>query len=908
MYFFFGLAYLLFAGYGFTGLLFRNRSGLPRYLVLINGYALSIVIFSEAFVVFRSASMAFWTVILISLAFDAGYLLTKKRIHAKILPVDLKNPRGKAVLTAHASTYVIGMAVILLVGWSFFTVGWNGYWGSANEDIFNGLYGRDALLLGSSDEVQRFLEPHTLYQYSSLAFWSILFQSFGRMNVFFLQSLLMIFLQFLGTYFLCRSGFLFSHRLSLATSVLVNCSSFYLSTYFSGHEGSIIFGAMIPFFLGACLFCLHARRLPLPVVAVLMLWLCTIYRTYVFPLGYILVPLAFYALYILVFRRQEITRHVNDLLTRLSRLRVFGTSLNLSWLVIGSLSIAVCIGLYFTANNAWELLEPIRTRALSRYRSWGIAHYKEMSLIYWGILPASLPYGSFVSRATFNQPILINAGYMLVALYSIAVVVGLTQLLRLKRQVAIFFQLFLSCWIVFFLFMKFVVVDSYYLYKFLYTNYSLAAVVFAFSLTVLFNKKQSDRPSLPRRLGKIALASLVILYLISNTVYLTIYGFNVASRPYNTMSSDYLDVDGLRELARAGIYFNLPRYDYQDLVRYVFHQADMREPEQVDRTYEYELKVRGLDDIIYTGLDSTMRSIVWRNKVYTVERAKQTNRIHLLTSYHVERRSHIYNGYPFRWVKDRVELALFNLANGPHTLRLCVEPGPGLHFRPFYLLAYLNEKLIDSIYVGGLMSARVQLPLLDEGDNLLTLTIRERGRNFMPWEERYLNYRIALLGFENDRYRAHALRIMASKVDIVPKETWEVLMQEESSIEGTSDLLCIWDNWGSVEEQHGKQFRWVNNDAELLLLNPTNEKHFLHLELEKGPAIESDSMKLAIMLNSNVIEKLHLTAHQQVKIRLPIMARKENTIKLHLDHLGLPQGDDPRILDFRVFRVFLSDR
>jgi hypothetical protein len=167
---------------------------------------------------------------------------------------------------------------------------------------------------------------------------------------------------------------------------------------------------------------------------------------------------------------------------------------------------------------------------------------------------------------------------------------------------------------------------------------------------------------------------------------------------------------------------------------------------------------------------------------------------------------------------------------------------------------------------------------------------------------------MALVGVTSQKYHVQALRLTNTSHDIVPKKTWDALNSNSDDIDRSGELLCLWNNWGPVEELAGRRFRWVNNDAELLLFNASKETRYLNLELERGPALKSDEAKLLVSLNDVALDTVSLNGLHRLKIALPNSRQKENLIKLHLDKTGRPTFDDARILDFRVFRAFLSKK
>jgi hypothetical protein len=161
----------------------------------------------------------------------------------------------------------------------------------------------------------------------------------------------------------------------------------------------------------------------------------------------------------------------------------------------------------------------------------------------------------------------------------------------------------------------------------------------------------------------------------------------------------------------------------------------------------------------------------------------------------------------------------------------------------------------------------------------------------------------------NQKFPLEALRLLNTSDDIVPRATWSRLTTASEEFRYTTDLLCVWKNWGSMEEWGGRRFRWVNNDAELLLFNPSEKSRFLNVELERGPSLPPEGGTLVAYVNGVPCDSLAITAFRRVKINLPDVLQNENLIRFHVSQEAgqRASADDPRILNLRVFRISLSE-
>jgi hypothetical protein len=832
----------------------------------------------------------------------------------------------------------------LVIAFSFIQGGWNDYWGSANGDILDGLVGRDLLLQDTKLFFEQPLgyyrdDPFAWYQYSSLAFLSKLFSTFDRANIFHLQGLFMLYVMLAGTYFLCKSVFRFGEKASLLASVAVTINSLYMSTYYTGHEGSLVFGGLAPVIVGLSLWAIRERQFLSCAGALAFLLYCVLW-TYPYPAAFVIVPLILYWVYV----AQSYEAH-GWLSERFSAIKNQGRALFRSkyrFLLILILLLSCAVLFYLVSQFVWNYFEPIRTNPSGHIRSWGIAHYKEMLLLYWGLAPSSIAFGRVAGILRLYPAVTLFAAYSLSIVYMGLVVAGLWRVHRSGNQFRAFFLGYAFSWVVFFLFMKFVVADSYYFYKFLYTNLFMSVILF------VYGALDSDRPGpsngkTPIWRTALGMSSL-IFYLISNAATIGVYNYDLLQRSYNgEKSKRFWDVEPLKSYVARGLMFpyasNNFTSDYGNIISYILGKRGIvtRRP---GGQFVYELKYRSLEDIVRHREDSrnSASNPIWQNDVYRVERAPRSDILTPLDRryrtiadswYQPERYSYVYNGYPFRWVSYKLEFLLSRPSNTLPLLGLCVEPGPGFDYRPFDLQLQLvrgekdtssmnassvadfsarrsYEEPIATIRVNGLQYTTVKLPRIDSPYAMLRVIALRKGKDMLPWDERYLDYRMAMISLTDAPYDRDVLKLMNQERDIVPPQTWVALSDISSDLDENSDLLCVWNHWGQFEEYSGQRFRWVNNDAQLLLLNPTVEPTYLNLELERGPAFADESVNLQVSLNDSLLTSMPLVGRQSIKEKLPIMQQKENIITLHVNKLGKPLHNDPRILNFRVFKAYLS--
>jgi hypothetical protein len=111
--------------------------------------------------------------------------------------------------------------------------------------------------------------------------------------------------------------------------------------------------------------------------------------------------------------------------------------------------------------------------------------------------------------------------------------------------------------------------------------------------------------------------------------------------------------------------------------------------------------------------------------------------------------------------------------------------------------------------------------------------------------------------------------------------------------------------WHAYETFGGDGFRWVENDAKLIV-KPFRVPNMLRLVLEPGPCLKDGKGELTVR-DKNDRLLTNLTLAQREAIHIPISAGGEVELRLHISNGGHPIPTDPRVLNFRVFRADLCD-
>jgi hypothetical protein len=111
-------------------------------------------------------------------------------------------------------------------------------------------------------------------------------------------------------------------------------------------------------------------------------------------------------------------------------------------------------------------------------------------------------------------------------------------------------------------------------------------------------------------------------------------------------------------------------------------------------------------------------------------------------------------------------------------------------------------------------------------------------------------------------------------------------------------------NWFAPETFGGRTFRWVNNNAELLVGAPPKPGSQVELDIEPGPGNRFEPLRLRVTDERGVtIAEKRITRRQYFRFTVPSPGRTVCRVRLVVSGGGRRLASDPRILNFRVFDV-----
>jgi SAM-dependent methyltransferase len=119
-----------------------------------------------------------------------------------------------------------------------------------------------------------------------------------------------------------------------------------------------------------------------------------------------------------------------------------------------------------------------------------------------------------------------------------------------------------------------------------------------------------------------------------------------------------------------------------------------------------------------------------------------------------------------------------------------------------------------------------------------------------------------------------------------------------------TDLISTGAGWYEIESQNQETFRWVSNNAEIIIASPTGRYTTLGMEVEPGPSLGADQFNLEILdEQGNSVTQALIAGRQYVEVSLPIRAGNRMIFRLHVDSSNRHVSQDARLLNFRVFRL-----
>ena len=233
----------------------------------------------------------------------------------------------------------------------------------------------------------------------------------------------------------------------------------------------------------------------------------------------------------------------------------------------------------------------------------------------------------------------------------------------------------------------------------------------------------------------------------------------------------------------------------------------------------------------------------------------------------------------FRWAGNDAEIVASGLGERA-SIRLGLEPGPGVGSKPFVLkLVDPAGRELQSIIVVGRRTVLLSMPANSPGAYRLRA---EGGGQPVRNDPRILNFRVFRI----------APAPAGARADILE----------------SPERLRLAEGWYGREEWEGQVFRWVNNDAAFVARAARSGGQELTIEVEPGPGLGPAPFVLKVLdREGRQVDAAEVRTRQTVQLFLPLAAGQESTFVLHVSGGGKRVATDPRILNFRVFKLGLVE-
>jgi len=111
--------------------------------------------------------------------------------------------------------------------------------------------------------------------------------------------------------------------------------------------------------------------------------------------------------------------------------------------------------------------------------------------------------------------------------------------------------------------------------------------------------------------------------------------------------------------------------------------------------------------------------------------------------------------------------------------------------------------------------------------------------------------------------------------------------------------------WGVIESLRNETFRWVENDAQIIIESPKQGAATISVLVEPGPGVGQSFVLKVLDSTGDLVGAQFLQGRITAHFTVPLKTGR-NEFQLHVDTGGKRIPSDPRILNFRVFKIELS--
>jgi len=872
-----------FAGGLLTKLGSKPAPSIIRKFLPHLGYCYFILAFYMFYVLTKNAVLA--TVLTIILPITV-FIVAKIKRHSK--KKDATNCANKEFLSDYQALLPLTAIIFLMSAWPYLASGWGNYWHSGNQDIEDGMLGRDAYLQHKIFECRSFLlenvvgdaawvdfvkktkvkdyEKHTSYyswyagdsfrfQYSNLAFWSSFFQEKYGMDIVIIQALLNLSLMAIGTYWLCKDFFRLDKAWAFLGALSSTGAAFYFGTFWAGHIGSLMYGAVAPM-IAACLL--------IPVgwinLKTILPWLAmpVLAMSYTYPAAVVIG-----AIYWLGYQTYCSSAYKHKFA------EIYKNN-GKNWIsVAGGIVIGIII-LFGTIYLIWELTKGIRIRADYQYRAWGVTKDIGILPLFLGFLPDQASLANITAYKYLSIAGCILVGSILVLLIII------------NKSGQEFIRYFIVMWLLGLLAFYIFIQDSYYIYKYMYIH--------LFMLIICLTK---GLEATKRMSAKLAGGLVLGVNLFCNVKQ----GVGVYNHPFNHFSSELTELVNQNLKCFPSIFIDVHGGAGTAIREKLKSKGQVS---QTDPRYAYYFLIeKDKEDV--TKSQFTTR--ISETKHFELREAPLRNYLMLRTWFKPETSTSdtLLPQMPFRWVtsgeNDNVAIYIVRpekterSAKGRY-LRIGVQKGPSCRSYAEISAKTGELGLLVKKPLEGTRFIYLEKDSVIGATQSIILSSGVMGRNLRPPEDRKLIYRIFSIGWTDEILNQEDLAVL----------NWPSPIGD---LKKNCPIAIYGNGWYGVESDNGKHFRWGASQAEIVAFGVEKRKNStLSFDFEWGPSHGQKSTELAVVDAAGmVVAKIHPQFSRSL-IELPL--KRSGTYTLISQSENKMVKNDYRIMDFRVFNLSLK--
>ena len=637
---------------------------------------------------------------------------------------------NKNEINSYLFLSITTISIFAIAAWPYLIKGFGNFWLNGNMDVEDGVFGRDAYLQGlifsdtlpfistdwkdfTSLSALRESSPYFLWyagdeirlQYSNLAFWSYLLQEKHGIDIVILNLLLNLIMMGIGCFHLASRLFKLNNLQCSLASIACVTSAFYLGTFWAGHIGSNMYGALFPAIV-YLFFIPEKKQYWKSILAAFALIILAILFTYHQAL---IIGIS----YLLIFKIWEKSA-LSKIISKLAFINKIRPSLKFLILTIAVALIALIL---------WSKTDSYRLNSSMNYRAWGVVFYPQIISFFIGILS----YPSF-SLFDIKNPIWVFIGPIIGTIILIVT-------FFYKGVNNLFLRVFLISWVSGLFLFYIYIQDSYYIYKYLYLHQFLIIIGFCAAIFT-------------RRNLLITLFSIILFFAniaadIGTANSISRLVTNQDSKLYDeilkfgkdNLSSSYLDL-GIAE---------------RMTVRQILKRNSV-EPNKILGESTYVVVHKNTTGEI-TG--EQLGEIIFSTTLLDIRRVPENNIIVLRTTF--SEPEHVADYPPFRWIKDGnddyLEINILKLTPNKikdKFLRFCTEKGPSA---PIELNLYITSgdgKIMSTIPLGEKKCTWLPANMLMNSTLPIYLKTGKTGVRMPFPEDRKLMYRISNIGWSSE--------------------------------------------------------------------------------------------------------------------------------------------------------------